>query len=141
MAAMLVFTLVMNIVGWGVFALTDVFLGAHSFVHFVMLAEWFVVPMAASAVYRRVTDADHLTETRDKIMYMLMWFVLSTGAAGVICKCVDMGRWLPKISFNRFEYFSYAFAFVIGFVIYSAAYEIIGFFVDRGFAERRIAKG
>ena len=141
MAAMLIFTFVMNIVGWAVFTATDIFLGGYSFVHFIMLAEWFVVPMAASAVYRRVTDRDHMLDRSEKVMFMFVWFVISAVGSGLICKCIDMGRWFPGSTFTRFDYLSYAVAFVIGFVVYSAAYEVIGFFVDRSFASHGAARG
>ena len=140
MAAMFVFTLVMNIVGWAIFTLTDVFLGGFSAVHMVTLAEWFIVPMAASAIYRGVTGAGRFSDAKEKTMYMLMWFVMGAGIAGAVCKTVESGKWFANASFNRFDYLSYAVALVLGFIIYSAAYEIVRFFVDGGFAARRIAR-
>lgn len=140
MAAMLVFTIIMNLAGWIVFALTDFALGSFSGVHLVMLAEWFVMPMAASAIYRAVTGAGHFSDAKEKTMYMLMWFVLGAGMSGIVCKLVESGRWFTDGAFNRFDYLSYAGALVLGFIIYSAAYEVVRFFVDGGFAARRPAR-
>lgn len=141
MASMLVFTIVINVIGWAVFALTDLFLGSLSFVHMIVLAEWFVIPMAASAVYRVATNAGRISDANQKTMYMLMWFVLGAGISGIVCKAVETGKWFANSVFNRFDYLSFATAFVLGFIIYSAAYEIIRIFVDGGFDSRRTAKG
>lgn len=141
MAAMLIFTLVMNLFAWAAFTLTDVFLSGYSFVNMIVLAEWFVMPMAASAIYRAVTDRDGQTEQADKIMYMLMWFVMSTGFSGVIYKARETGRWFEASVFNSFDYLTFASALVFGFIVYSIAYEIVGFFVDGGFAAHRAARG
>ena len=139
MAAMLVFTVVMNLVGWGIFALTDFFLGSYSFVNMVVLAEWFVVPMAASAIYRAVTGAGHFSDFAEKAMYMIVWFVLGAGISGMICRAVETGFWFSG-NFTRFDYLSYAVSMVIGFVIYSAIYEVVRFFVDGGLAARSMAR-
>lgn len=141
MASMLVVTIVLNVIGWALFTLTDLFLGSLSFAHMIVLAEWFVIPMAASAIYRGVTGADRFSDANVKTMYMLMWFVLGAGMSAVVCKAVDAGKWFASSSFNRFDYLSFATAFVLGFIIYSVAYEIIRRFVDGGFDSHRIVKG
>ncbi|WP_294471594.1 hypothetical protein [uncultured Ruminococcus sp.] len=139
MAAMLIFTLVMDLTGWAVFTLTDLMLGGFSGVHMVMLAEWFVVPMAASAIYRAVTGSGKFSDAKEKTMYMLMWFVISTGISAVVCKAVETGRWFEDAAFTRFDYLTFASAFVLGFIVYSVAFEIVRFFVEGGFASRRTA--
>lgn len=139
MAAMFVFTLIMNVVGWALFSLTDLFLGGFAGVHMFMLAEWFVIPMAASAIYRAVTGAGSFNDVREKTMYMLMWFVISTGIAGVICKAVETGRWFSGAVFTKFDYLTFASAFVLGFIIYSFIFEVVRFFVEGGFAAHRAA--
>ena len=140
MAAMLVFTIIANVIGWLVFILSDLFLGSYSFIHLILLAEWFVVPMAASAIYRRVTGSDKCDDAGEKTVYMLAWFLLGTGVSGIICKLFDAERWFANTHLNKFDYLSYAIAFVLGFIIYSVAYEVIGFFVDGGFSSHRVAK-
>ena len=141
MATMLVFTLIFNVIGWAIFTLTDLFLGNLPFAHMIVLAEWFIVPMAASAVYRMATGADKFSDATEKTMYMLMWFVLGAGVSGVICKAVEMGKWFEDSVFSSFDYLSFATAFILGFIVYSIAYEVVRFFVDGGFEARRIAKG
>ena len=107
--------------------------------HMVMLAEWFVVPMAASAIYRAVTGSGKFSDAKEKTMYMLMWFVISTGISAVVCKAVETGRWFEDAAFTRFDYLTFASAFVLGFIVYSVAFEIVRFFVEGGFASRRTA--
>lgn len=141
MAAMLGFTLIFNVIGWAVFTLTDVFLGGLSFVHMIVMAEWFLVPMAASAIYRMVTGANRFSDASEKTIHMLMWFVIGAGVSGVICNAIDMNKWFAGSSFGRMDYLSYATAFVLGFIVYSIAYEVVRFFVDGGFETRRMAKG
>ena len=146
MVAMLVFTLLTNITAWVLFALTDLLAGDYSFVHYIVLAEWLVLPLVASAVYRRVTDGkggEKRSSGTDKTMYMLIWFIIGTGTAGIVLKAVENERWsgmFSKGDFNRYEFFSFAIAFVFGFMILSAAYELIGFFVEGGFKARRLRK-
>ena len=141
MAAMLIFTFIANVIGWVMFILTDLFLGSYSFVHLILLAEWFVVPMAASAIYRKVTGSNKIDDAMEKAVYMLAWFLMGTGITGIIYKAIELGKWFPNSSLNRFDYISYASSLVLGFIIYSAAYDVIGFFVDGGIHAHRAAKG
>ena len=146
MTAMLVFTLLTNIAAWVLFVLTDLLAGNFSFVHYIVLVEWLVLPLAASAVYRRVTNGangEKNASGTDKTMYMLMWFVIGTGISGLVLKIVENDKWekwFARSYFNRYEYFSIAIAFVFSFMILSVVYEVIGFFVDGGFAARRLEK-
>ncbi len=140
MAAMLVFTVLMNLFAWAAYTLTDIFLSGYSFVNMIVLAEWFVMPMAASAIYRSVTERRAERDSSDKVMFMLVWFVLSTGFSGVMCKLRESGFWFEASVFNKFDYLTYASALVFGFIVYSITYEIIGFFVDGGFAAHKAAR-
>jgi hypothetical protein len=139
MAAMFIFTILMNLFAWSAFAVTDIVFGAYSFVNMIVLAEWFVLPMAASAIYRAVTTRKAKEEHHDKAMYMLMWFVVSTFISGVICKIRETGVWLEASKFNSFDYPAFASFFVLGFIVYSLVYDIIGFFVDGHFGSHKTA--
>lgn len=141
MASMLLFTLVFNAVGWAAITLTDLFLGSVPFIDMILLAEWFVIPMSASAIYRVMTYMGRNAEKRERTMHMLMWFVIGAGVSGVICKAIDEGRWFANSVFDRFDYLSFAAAFVLGFIIYTALYEVVRFFVEGGFEAHRMARG
>lgn len=136
MAAMLIFTLLMNLFAWAVFSVTDIVFGGHSFVNMIVLAEWFVLPMAASAIYRAVTSRRGNDGRHDKAMYMLMWFVISTGISGLVCRVRGATGWLDASKFNSFDYPAFASFFVLGFIVYSLAYDIIGYFVDGAAAHK-----
>ena len=115
MAVMLVFTLFANIAAWVLFALTDVLAGNYSVVHIIVLAEWLLLPLAASAFYRFVIKryTNKKSSGIDKTKYMLIWFVISTGAAGIVCRFMNTDHWenrFARTDFNRYEYFSFAIA-------------------------------
>ncbi|WP_294480725.1 hypothetical protein [uncultured Ruminococcus sp.] len=139
MAAMFIFTILMNLFAWAAFTVTDIVFGGYSFVNMIVLAEWFVMPMAASAIYRAVTSHKGNDEQHDKAMYMLMWFVVSTGISGLVCRIREMTIWYDLSKFNSFDYPSFASFFVLGFIVYSLIYDIIGFFVDGHFASHKTA--
>ena len=107
MAAMFIFTILMNLFAWAAFTVTDIVFGGYSFVNMIVLAEWFVMPMAASAIYRAVTSHKGNDEQHDKAMYMLMWFVVSTGISGLVCRIREMTIWYDLSKFNSFDYPSY----------------------------------
>ena len=74
---------------------------------------------------------------------MLLWFVIGTGVAGIVCRFMNTDHWenwFARTDFNRYEYFSFAIALVFGFMILSAVYEMIDFIVDGGLTARRSEK-
>ena len=145
MAVMLVFTLLTNIAAWVLFALTDVLAGNYSVVHIIVLAEWLLLPLAASAFYRFVIKryVNEKSGGVEKTKYLLLWFVIGTGVAGIVCRFMNTDHWenwFARTDFNRYEYFSFAIALVFGFMILSAVYEMIDFIVDGGLTARRSEK-
>lgn len=141
MASMLVFTLVFNVIGWTVFTLTDLFFGSLEFIHTIVTAEFFLLPIMAFALYRSGTAAGRSSDKGDRIMSMLIWFLLGAGVAGIVCKAVEAGRWFERSVFESFDYLAFATAFVLGAILCSVFYESVRFFAEGGFGSHRTAGG
>ncbi|MBR1864437.1 MAG: hypothetical protein IJ806_10160 [Ruminococcus sp.] len=134
MLAMLVFTVFSNLSAWGLLAITDHFLAASPMMFTVMIAECFAFPIGAYVVYGHLLDnageyADR--SFRHTMMSVLVWFTAGAAVNSAVIKYLDTHKVFSSAIINHEKCMTFAFSFVIGFMLVVGIVDLIGFVMNR----------
>lgn len=134
MFAMLLFTVFSNLSAWGLFAITDYFIGASTLMSTAIIAECFAFPIGAYVVYKHLVDnAGEQSDSSPRfiMMCMLIWFVVGAALSGFIINYAEKTEIFQSLSATHENCMTFAFAFVIGFIVIVGLADLISYLMDR----------